>query len=427
MSTRTLAEWLSYLEQLHPSAIDMGLERARRVLERLQLGQVAERIVTVTGTNGKGSTCAFLASLLQGAGLTVGLYSSPHLHRYNERVRCNGIEASDEELCEAFAAVEQARAEVSLTYFEMGTLAAFWLFAHKKLDVLVLEVGLGGRLDAVNLLDADCALITSIGVDHIEWLGNSRESVAHEKLGIARPGKPLLCGDVQPPANLLEEVKALGCPLYLRGRDFDWAMDERSWHWRGVTISGAPIELSGLPILDLPMDNAALALQAFALLGQALEISTVAAALSGTQLAGRLERRSLQLANKTLPALLDVGHNPHAAQFLASHLAQREVSGRRVAVFGLLADKDLEAVIAPLLPYIDHWLCVTLDSPRARAADELVAGLRKQGASSENAQTVATALDLVCTRADQIDDLLVLGSFYCVAAAQDWWDTRSKR
>jgi len=198
--SRSLSEWLNYLEQLHPVAIEMGLERSRHVLQRMQLGALAPRVITVTGTNGKGSTCAFLAELLRSSGLRVGVYSSPHLVRYNERVQLPEGEASDEQLCAAFEAVEVARAETSLTYFEMGTLAAFWLFQRAQLDAVILEVGLGGRLDAVNLIDADMAIVTSIGIDHVEWLGDSRDSVAFEKAGIFRPARPVVCGDLDPPS-----------------------------------------------------------------------------------------------------------------------------------------------------------------------------------------------------------------------------------
>lgn len=282
MTQRSLADWLSYLEQLHPTAIDMGLERSREVARRLGLGRPAKRVVTVTGTNGKGSTCALLAELLREQGLSVGVYSSPHLLRYNERVRIDGVEAGDAQLCDAFSAVEAARGEISLTYFEMGTLAAFWLFERAGLDFAVLEVGLGGRLDAVNLIDADLALITSIGLDHADWLGDTRESVAFEKAGILRAGKPALCGDLDPPQPLLEQVAALGAPLYLRGRDYDLALADHGWHWRGLAADGQALALHDLPLLGLPMENAALALQAYALLELPWQAERLAEALQRT-------------------------------------------------------------------------------------------------------------------------------------------------
>ena len=294
MNTRTLADWLSYLEQLHPSAIDMGLERVRQVADQLGLGKPAPLVITVTGTNGKGSTCAFIEALLRGQGLKVGVYSSPHLLRYNERVRVAGVDADDAALCAAFAAVEAARGTISLTYFEMGTLAAFWLFEQAGLDAVVLEVGLGGRLDAVNLVDADLALVTSIGLDHGDWLGDSRESVAFEKAGILRAGKPALCGDLEPPVPLLQRVAVLDCPFFLRGRDYDLAVDASAWHWRGLNGQGEVLELHDLPLLDLPLENAALAVQAYALLALSWQPEQIAAALLATHVVGRLDRRVLQ-------------------------------------------------------------------------------------------------------------------------------------
>ncbi|WP_282372037.1 Mur ligase family protein, partial [Pseudomonas sp. PS02290] len=263
MTARSLSDWLSYLEQLHPSAIDMGLERSQQVATQMGLTRPAPKVITVTGTNGKGSTCAFVASLLQAQGLKVGVYSSPHLLRYNERVQVQGVEATDAELCAAFEVVERGRGDVSLTYFEMGTLAAFWLFEHAGLDAVVLEVGLGGRLDTVNLIDADMALVTSIGVDHAEFLGNTRESVAFEKAGIFREGKPALCGDLGPPQPLLDKARSLNCPLSLRGRDFEVQINATGWDWSGTDANGRKVELHSLPLLDLPMQNAALALQAY--------------------------------------------------------------------------------------------------------------------------------------------------------------------
>ncbi|WP_312919950.1 bifunctional tetrahydrofolate synthase/dihydrofolate synthase [Stutzerimonas nitrititolerans] len=420
MTRRSLGDWLAYLEQLHPTAIDMGLERAREVAVRLGLGRPARRIVTVTGTNGKGSTCAFIASLLHAQGLKVGVYSSPHLLRYNERVQIDGEQASDEALCAAFAAVEAARGDVSLTYFEMGTLAAFWLFQQAGLDAAVLEVGLGGRLDAVNLIDADVSVVTNIGLDHSEWLGDSRDSVATEKAGIFRSGKPALCGDLHPPASLLDCAASLPAPLYLRGRDFDLALDAQGWHWRGVSSAGEPLELHDLPLLSLPVENAALAIQAFVLLEPGWQPERVADVLLQTRVTGRLDRRTLRSKGQDVPLLLDVGHNPHAASYLAESLAARPPAGRRLAVFGLLADKDLDGILDVLLPRVDEWAVAPLATPRSAPAGDLQDALLRRGVSVSIHAGVAQALEAQLAQAEEGDEILLFGSFYCVAEALEW-------
>lgn len=420
MTQRTLGEWLAYLEQLHPSAIDMGLDRSRQVAHQLGLSRPAPQVITVTGTNGKGSTCAFLAALLQAQGLKVGVYSSPHLLHYNERVQIQGVQVSDSELCEAFVAVEAARGDITLTYFEMGTLAAFWLFEKAGLDAVVLEVGLGGRLDAVNLVDADLALVTSIGLDHADWLGDTRESVAFEKAGIFRSGKPALCGDLDPPAPLLEQAAALNCPLLLRGRDFSVSIEADAWSWQGHDRAGQPLVLRNLPLLDLPMENAALALQAYALLDLPWQAEVLVEALSGTRITGRLDRRVLRWQGKTLNLLLDVGHNPHAARFLAQRMAQRPLAGMRLAVFGLLGDKDLDGVLAELAPCIAHWAVAPLPTPRSRPVEQLQSTLQNLGANVTSYQSVAQALLAQCEQATADDEILLFGSFYCVAEALEW-------
>ncbi len=425
MTERTLGDWLAYLEQLHPSAIDMGLERSREVASRMGLGKPAPRVITVTGTNGKGSTCAFVASLLRAQGLKVGVYNSPHLLRYNERVQINGLQATDAELCEAFVAVEAGRGEISLTYFEMGTLAAFWLFQRAGLDAVVLEVGLGGRLDAVNLIDADLALVTSIGVDHSDWLGDTRESVAFEKAGIFRQGVPALCGDLNPPQPLLDKARELNCRFLLRGRDFDLGITEHNWQWRGLDAQGQAVELHDLPLLDLPMENAALALQAYLLLGLPWQAEQIVEALKNTRVVGRLDRRQFDWHGKRLNLLLDVGHNPHAAQYLAHRLALRPLAGKRLAVFGLLADKDLDGVLAELNGSVQQWAVAPLNSARSRPVADLQTALQNLGASVTSYESVAAALEGQCAQATAEDEILLFGSFYCVAEALEWLARRS--
>ncbi|GAB3393690.1 bifunctional folylpolyglutamate synthase/dihydrofolate synthase [Azotobacter armeniacus] len=427
MSERSLADWLAYLERLHPTAIDMGLERSREVARRLGLGRPALRVVTVTGTNGKGSTCAFLAALIGAQGLKVGFYSSPHLLRYNERVRIDGREADDAELCQAFAAVEAARGEISLTYFEMGTLAAFWLFERAGLDAVVLEVGLGGRLDAVNLVDADVAVVTSIALDHADWLGDTRDSVAFEKAGIFRVGRPAVCGEPDPPVPLLEQAVLLGAPLYRRGHDYELTLRGSAWDWHGCNAAGDRLELQAMPQLELPVENAALALQAYALLDLPWQAECIVTALSATRLSGRLERRHIRWQDKRLSFLLDVGHNPHAAAYLAERLAARPPEGQRLAVFGLLADKDLPGVLEPLLSHVRHWAVAPLSSPRSRSAQELVAVLQRRRALVVACADVAEALQAQCRRAAECDEILVFGSFYCVAETLEWLNRQEEK
>lgn len=429
MTPRSLAQWLGYLEKLHPKSIDLGLDRVAMVARQLGLGKPAKRVISVAGSNGKGSTCAFLAALLSAQGWRVGVYSSPHLLRYNERVRIDGVDAGDEALCQAFAAVEAARGTVGLTYFEMGTLAALWLFQRAKLDAVILEVGLGGRLDAVNLVDADLALITSIALEHTDWLGDTRDAIAVEKAGICRTGRPALCGDPEPPQALLEFVKIHSIPLWVRGRDFDFEIKETSWSWQGR--QGAPeqnrngreldrTQLVDLPLLQLPMESAALALQAIQLLGLILSPAQVAKALLETQIPGRLQRLVATHDGRRLAFVLDVAHNPHAAAYLAGRLRPLPGGARRFAVFGLLADKDLNGVLDPMLEGVQDWAVSTLPCERSRPGQDLYGALTAAGAQVSLHDNVGEALRAQCAKASEGDEILVFGSFYCVAAALAW-------
>lgn len=420
MTVRNLEQWLSYLEQLHPNEIDMGLARVQDAAQRLGLPRIAAKIITVTGTNGKGSTCAFLASLVAQQGLTVGVYSSPHLLRYNERIRINGQEVSDQQLCEAFTAVEQARGDTSLTYFEMGTLAAFWLFAQSSLDVVVLEVGLGGRLDAVNIVDADVAAVTNIGLDHNDWLGDTRDSVAYEKSGIFRSGHPAVCGDLDPPEQLLTRAARLNTPLVLRGRDFDLAVTEHCWHWRGLDQHGQALQLQDIPLLGLPLENAALALQIYALLGLDWQPDLLLQALSNTRMPGRLQKVSVIWQERSLNLLLDVAHNPHAASYLAERLKSQPITGQRLAVFGMLDDKDLEGVLNSMQSQICAWAVASLPSPRSCKVERLQQALQQRNASVTSYASIAQAIEAQCANAAENDQIVVFGSFFTVAEALKW-------
>lgn len=414
MSSPNLAEWLEILESRHPTEIELGLERIRQVAERLQLPKPAQRLVTVTGTNGKGSTCAFLDSLCRAQGLSTGVYSSPHFLRYAERVRVNGQLVADSLLCDAFAAIETARGEISLTYFETGTLAALWVFAQQPLDLVILEVGLGGRLDAVNIVDPDIAAVTSVALDHADWLGNDREGIGFEKAGIYRAHRPALCGDLDPPASLLQHAAQIDAPLVLRGRDFDLALDsaQQQWHWRGLDAQGEEQVLNALPMPALPVENAALALQLYALLGLPLDAHSCGQALAQTRMTGRLQQINHQ--GRTL--ILDVAHNPQAAQYLANWLAQRPIAGRRLAVFAALSDKDVSGVVQALRGCCDSWAVAPLPSPRSLTGAQLEQLVQQAGAQCTAHDNMAAALSQQLANSQAGDELLVFGSFFTVAA-----------
>jgi len=348
---RSLAEWLEFIERQHPRPIALGLERVREVLARMHDSALACPVFTVGGTNGKGSVTAMLEAMLRAAGYRVGLYTSPHLLRYSERVRVAGREAEDAALCEAFAAVERARAQVPLTYFEFGTLAAAWLFARERLDAAVLEVGLGGRLDAVNVFDADCAVITSVAVDHAEYLGETREAIGREKAGIFRPGKPAVVVDPDPPASVLTEARRIGSLLMLLGRDFGYLEQAGQWSYWGPATrrSGlAPPALRGA----VQIRNASGALAALDTLRARLPLGMqdIRRGLAQASLPGRF-----QVLPGRPQIILDVAHNPEAAAVLEKNVAASGYAARTIAVFAMLRDKDVGGVVRVLAPRITRW------------------------------------------------------------------------
>lgn len=403
-ATASLPSWLTYLEQLHTSAIDLGLERAQAVAERGNLIKPAPKVITVAGTNGKGSTCAILEAILLDAGYKVGVYSSPHLVRYNERVRINGEDLADEKHSQAFAAIEQYRGEISLSLFEFGTLAALELFKTHQVDVVILEVGLGGRLDATNIVDHDVSVITSLAVDHVDWLGDDIEVIGFEKAGIFRSDKPAICGQPQPPASVAAHADDINAKLYQVGYQFDYQVTGDQWQWHCGCF-----DLSDLPIPSLPLPNAATALMA---LGTAeLEISdcNIVNGLKNAALPGRMQRVS------TSPlVIMDVAHNPHSAQYFAQQLEKIKASEgkhRIHAVVAMLHDKDITATIAEMKNVVDVWYPASLEGPRAAQADEIIANLDKvvDGFVSPD-----VAYEQALAQATEQDMVIVFGSFYTV-------------
>ena len=416
MPARALDHWLARLEKLHPSTIELGLDRVRRVREALGLNPDFPLII-VGGTNGKGSTCAYLEAILGAAGYKTGLYTSPHLLRYNERVRIAGRESSDTALVEAFEQVDGARGEVSLTYFEFGTLAAVLQFIHAGVDVAILEVGLGGRLDAVNVFDADAAVVTSVDLDHMEYLGDTREKIGFEKAGIFRAGRPAICADPAPPASALAQARRIGADLRCLDRDFTARREDGHWTYRGRQLTWSDLPLPAMAGA-YQLRNAAGALAVLEALRAPLPVSATALhqGLHAARLPGRFQRIA-----RDPEVILDVAHNPDAARALAATLRDAPAVGRTLAVVGMLADKDADAVFAALSGAIDEWWTCTPDSPRAREAAALAAMLRAHaaGVPVHVQPNAVAALAEARSAAYEGDRIVVFGSFYTVAAVLD--------
>ena len=416
----TLDEWLALLEQRHFKQIDMGLERVMQVKQQLDI-QFGCPVIMVAGTNGKGSTCAMLESILMRAGYRVGLYIKPHFLDFNERARIGGDMATDAQLVAAFEAVEARRGEVSLTYFEFTTLAIMKLLADAKLDVVILEVGLGGRLDAVNVVDADVSIVTSIDIDHTEYLGETREEIGFEKAGIFRPGKAAVCGDPVPPKSLVEHAEKIGADLWLMGRDYNYQGDQQQWAYGGRAVRRNSLAYPSLRGANQIL-NASAALAALEALREVLPVGAqdVRTGLATVELPGRFQ----VLPGQPL-VILDVAHNPHAAATLAQNLDNMGFHPYTYAVFGSMLDKDIAGVIGHLKDKIDHWCVTGLPLPRAASAQQLRDALLEAGVtpefrrdaarSIETFDTAAAAYANALSRAGENDRIVVFGSFLTVA------------
>ena len=412
----SLDAWLEWQQTLHPSAIDLGLERVTRVLERTGWRRPVVPVLTVGGTNGKGSCVALIAALLAAAGYRVGTFTSPHLVDYCERIRVDGVPVSAASLVAAFERIADALGPDTLTFFEFNTLAALLVFETACPDALVLEVGMGGRLDAVNVLDPDVAVIVSVGLDHMEWLGPDVESIGREKAGILRAGRPAVVGTPTPPRSVLEVADAVGADLRLRGRDFDaTARDDGRWDYRDRDGRLEALPEPGLTGVA-QVGNAAVALAALRALASRLPLARAAVerGLAGVRLAGRFQRLT---DPRGFQWVLDVAHNEDSARTLAANLRQWAVSGRTLAVCGMLADKDVGQVAGLLGDVVDRWYAASTDGPRGLAAAELAARAAGAGVTMDPAGGVVTALEAAAAAARPGDRVVVFGSFHTVGPA----------
>ncbi len=424
----SLNEWLSLLEKRHPQTIDLGLERVIQVWHVLDV-RFACLVITVAGTNGKGSTCAMLEAILRQGGYRVGLYTSPHLLVFNERARIDGAAVDDAQLLAVFAQVEAARGAVSLTYFEFTTLAILLLLTQTELDAVILEVGLGGRLDAVNIVDSDVAIVTSVDIDHTDYLGHDRETIGFEKAGIFRAGRTAICGDPVPPASLLQHAQSIGADLWLIARDFNYNGDKQQWNYGGRNLRRTALSYPSLRGANQLL-NASAALAALESLHAHLPLAVqdIRAGLLLIDLPGRF-----QILPGQPSVILDVAHNAHAAAALAHNLENMGYARLTYAVFGAMQDKDVDAVIAKVRHLVDYWCLTDLPLPRAASAQQLAdkvraAGVPEIGPSEKTGEVVQTlasfatpedAYNNALIRAGENDRIVVFGSFLTVAGVME--------
>jgi len=406
-NSQSLNDWLFYLESIHPQEIELGLDRVREVALKLNLLSELNHVILVGGTNGKGSTSAYLEHLILASGATTGVFSSPHLIKYNERLRINGEDLADNAHIEAFQAIEKARADVSLTYFEVNTLSALYLMKKANVDYLILEVGLGGRLDSTNIVDADMSIITSIDLDHQSWLGDTRELVAYEKAGIFRTGQQVICGEPNPPQPLLEKAIELGCAVQFKGKDFNFEDQGEKW-----CFSNKEGELNNLPLTKLPMTNAATALAALDRLGIVIPQQVLISVIEETSLNGRLQKVSDK------PTIyLDVAHNPEAGRYLAAWIA-RQKAEKVHCVCAMLGDKDSAATLEVLKPHVDQWYLGGLSCARGATSAQLSQSLSVPDAKLfDNVVDALSMAQRDVLSSNKVDDelIIVFGSFFTVA------------
>ena len=409
----SLNEWLAYIEAGHPTEIELGLDRVAAVAQRMGIDLSSSKVITIAGTNGKGSTTCMLDSILRAANYRTGVYTSPHFLRYNERIQLFGELASDQQISDAFSYIEQTRGEISLTYFEFGTLAALQIFSQAELDYVILEVGLGGRLDAVNIIDADLAILTSVALDHTDWLGDTLEQIGYEKAGVFRSGKPAICGLATPPESVVDHAGAIGAELLRRGVEFDLSHQGDQWSWHGVDAQGEAISYDELPRPSLPLANAPSVIQALALIAPKVGLNEIKLGLKRAQMMGRMQRSNIGAA----PMILDVAHNEEAARYLAMRLQDLQISGKMHLILGMLKDKDRAAVIEQLAALKPCWHLVSLQGPRASSATELQAFVNQPLSSYDS---VRDALESVEHQVSADDLVVVCGSFLTVTEALEW-------
>ncbi len=419
MSFDSLADWLSWLEAQRPEHdMVLGLDRIGEVARRLLPEKLSPTVITVAGTNGKGSTVALLDAMLSEGGLTVGAYTSPHLLRFNERVRIKGEIASDQQLCEAFEQINAARGDTFLTYFEFATLAALVIFSKSALDVLLLEVGLGGRLDAVNIIEPDVAIVTTVALDHQQWLGDDIETIAAEKAGIYRSEKPALFGDFPVPESLLSVIDKIGAQSFLRENDFAIERSNKGLIFRGTGSAGEKVTLSGLVEPELPLTSVACALEAIQLLPYEISVPAINAGLTKVSVTGRMQKLQVKRRQdgRDVTVILDVAHNPQAAQYLAERLKALMSNQRLTAVLAMLDDKDFGSVVNGFDNVFAEWHVAAVSyGSRALPAETLADHLISRGQRVQCHDTVADALDAALEVDDDTNTVVVFGSFYTVS------------